>query len=338
MKHGSIARTIHFCALAALLLGASGAAAAPKVELVNFATNVVPNTPDRPLQVRALLYLPEDVKFPISVVVISPSSGGVREEREVYYASELARVGIAGLVVDSFTSRGLTDSVHDQTKLHPWQSGNDAVGALRWLAEDRRFRHDKIGVMGVSKGGIVAMNMAEIVRRKWMRVSNLTFAAHVPISPDCTQINRSMATTGAPMFFMLAELDDQTPATPCVEHANQRRRAGNTKIEVKVYRGAHHAWERLGNTAYFDPLAQNFSRCRIWIEDDGTAVAAGSVKLNDGTLTPKSGVRLPRDLGGSFEWIRKNCMTLGTHCCGGTRPLRDEATADLIAFLKRNGF
>lgn len=262
----------------------------------------------------------------------------MREEREVYYAVELARAGIAALVVDSFSSRGLKDSVHDQWKLLPWHSGNDAVGALRWIAADRRFKRDRIGVMGVSKGSIVAMNMAEEVRRKWMRVTDLAFAAHIPISPDCTQVNRSMATTGAPMFFMLAELDDQTPAIPCIEHAERLRKAGNSKIEVKVYKGAHHAWERLGGSAYFDPRAQNFARCRILIEDDGTALAVGNVRLNDGSVTPPTGIRFPRGHNEIGAWIAKNCMTLGTHCCGGTHALRDEATADLIAFLKKSGF
>jgi dienelactone hydrolase len=330
-----VVRALGFAA--AFLLARIGPAAGTTVEDVTFPTNVIPNTTNgQPLQVTAKLYLPSEAKFPVPAIIISPSSGGVRGERELYYATELAGAGIAALVVDSFAARGLTDSVHDQTKLNPWQSGNDAVGALRWLVADKRFKRSKIGVMGVSKGGIVAMNMAEEVRRKWMRMSDIIFAAHVPISPDCTQINRAMMTTGAPMLFMLAELDDQTPAAPCVEHAERLRQAGNRKIEVKVYKGAHHAWESLGGAPYFDPLAQNFVRCRIWIEDDGAFVAAGNVRLNDGTLTPKQGVQIPRNA--IFPWIAKNCMTLGTHCCGGTRALRDGATVDLIAFLKRNGF
>ena len=178
--------------------------------------------------------------------------------------------------------------------------------------------------MGVSKGGIVAMYTAMEVRRRWMRMTDVAFAAHVPMSPDCTMINRSMQTTGAPMFFMLAELDDQTPAAPCVEHAERLRKAGNGKIEVKTYKGASHAWERLGEAPYFDAQAQNFARCRLWIEDDGTSVDA------------KSSTRLPR--GGEYEWLKKNCMTLGTWCCGGTPALKRQATDDLLAFLKRHGF
>lgn len=308
-----------------------------KSEDVTFPTNVIPNTSaDRQVRVLSKLYLPDAARSPVPLMIISPSSGGVREEREVYYAKELAAAGIAALVVDSFRSRGLTDSVRDQSVLSVWQSENDAVGALRWAVADRRFDRLKIGIMGVSKGGIVAMNLANSVRRRWTTSTDLAIAAHIPISPDCTQINRSMATTGRPMFFMLAELDDQTPAQPCVEHAERLKKAGNENIKVKVYKGAHHAWERLGAAAYFDPRAQNFARCRLWIEDDGSAVAAGNVRLNDGSTTPSAGLPLPRS--SAFAWVAKNCMTLGTHCCGGTAAIRGEAAGDLLAFLKATGF
>src|SRR3954454_2359630 len=89
----------------------------------------------------------------------------------------------------------------------------------------------RLALWAFPRGGVVAMNMAEEVRRRWMHITDLSFAAHISISPDCTQINRSMVTTGAPIFFMLAELDDQTPAAPCLEHAERLRKAGNGKIE-----------------------------------------------------------------------------------------------------------
>jgi len=38
------------------------------------------------------------------------------------------------------------------------------------------------------------------------------------------------------------------------------------------------------------------------------------------------------------EWQMKNCIRLGTYCCGGTPELKRQATNDLIAFLKRYGF
>lgn len=122
---------------------------------------------------------------------------------------------------------------------------------------------------------------------------------------------------------MLAELDDYTPAAPCVEQAARLRDGGNDKIEVKVYKGAHHAWERLASKPTFDAQGENYSPCRIWVEDDGRTVT------RDGTAIPR---------GTEIAWAKKNCMKLGVHAGGGTEKLKREATDDAIAFLKKHGF
>ena len=43
----------------------------------------------------ARLFLPEAPILTIPSVVITPSSAGIRFEREIYYAEELARAGVA---------------------------------------------------------------------------------------------------------------------------------------------------------------------------------------------------------------------------------------------------
>jgi dienelactone hydrolase len=277
------------------------------------------------VQLRAQLFMPGDSTHPVSAVVITPSSGGIKSDIELHYAEAFIHAGIAALVIDSFGSRGLNNSVHDQSVLTPFQSTNDAFGGLRWLARDKRFRADRIGITGVSKGGAAALNSAFTMQRHWMSISpRQAFAAHAPIVPPCYWVNRTLATTGAPIYFMLAELDDQTPADQCVALAHRMRKAGNLKIEVTVYKGAHHAWEVLGANPYFDPLAENHAKCMAVIEDDGR-----SVWSKDGSTIPRHDV---------FGWSRRNCMTLGTHCCGGNDEQKRVATANLISFFKRNGF
>jgi dienelactone hydrolase len=303
-----------------LLLFAGAAYAGPVID-VTFQSNT-PARPTEPrLQVKAKLYLPDNAGAPMPAMVILPSSAGVKEEREIYYAQQLARVGIAALVVDSFATRGLTRG--DTTVLSALPLENDAVAAFRWLLADGRFKPDRIGVMGVSKGGVAAMNTALQVRRRWWRMEDIAFAAHIPIVPNCHLVNTSLRTTGAPMFFMLAELDDLTPARFCVEHAERLRSVGNARIEVKVYKGAHHGWESISAKPGFDPKFANTSRCRVSIDDDGAALTPDGKKLPDGGLN---------------DWMRQNCMYFGHHCCAGTPALIKEATGDLIRFLKKHGF
>jgi dienelactone hydrolase len=296
-----------------------------RVEDVVFAGNVLPGSQTiRPIELKAKLYLPPARSGLLSAVVISPSSGGVQREIDVFYAEQLVQAGIAALSVDSFASRGLKNSIYDQAVLSPWQSENDAVGALKWLASDARFRRDRIGVTGVSKGGAAALLTAIEIRRQWTRMAPFAFAAHVPIVPPCYWLNRSLKTTGAPIFFMLAELDDQTPASQCVDYARRLTEAGNSKIEVRVYPKANHAWEvTAGKPAYFDARAENHSKCIAMVENDGSSTAADGTKIAGGREN---------------EWAKHACMTLGTHCCGGTEEQRQRGARDMISFLKKHGF
>ena len=137
----------------------------------------------RAVVLEARLFVPAAPTLPMPSVVITPSSAGTRFE--IYDAEELARAGIAALLIDSFGSRGLSNSAADQQLLTRWEAANDAVAGLRWLDADARFKQDRIGVLGVSKGGIVALDTALNVRRRWMLVSDLAFAAHVAIVPGC---------------------------------------------------------------------------------------------------------------------------------------------------------
>ena len=67
---------------------------------------------------------------------------------------------------------------------------------------------------------------------------------------------------------MLAGRDDYTPAPLAIDYAERMRAAGNGRIKVKVFSGAHHGWESLGPV--FDIRdAENWSCCKNFIEDDG---------------------------------------------------------------------
>lgn len=336
MKHNTAGfstsvRSPHWLGLAAVLgltfmyvLPAADDAEPFTTEELTFETNVVPGTTnDKPVEVQAKLYLPKSAKFPLSAVVIAPSSSGVEEAREVYYARRLVESGIAALVIDSFSSRDLEESQYDQSLIDQWDIENDAIAALAELTADKRFKSDRIAIMGVSKGGTVSMETARKIRRQWTGVQDIAFAAHVAISPDCTWITRNAKTTGAPILFMLAELDDQTPAKSCLNEAERIRDAGNKRVETKVYKGAHHAWEELGDAPHYDPEVENFSRCRVWIEDDGKM------------YSDETGELLPED--DWHTWAEENCMILGATCCGGSLPLKESAARDVIDFLRRSG-
>ncbi|WP_421997621.1 dienelactone hydrolase family protein [Reyranella sp.] len=281
----------------------------------------------RPARVAATLHLPpgdaSSPPCPAPCMVILTSSAGVQRHREHYYAQALNDAGVAALIVDSFTSRGVRRTVADQSLVSAAQMEGDAFAALALLRDDPRIDPARIGIMGVSKGGGAALNAAITVRRRWRGDFGALFDLHVAICPGATAQHRDAATFGRPMFFMLAARDDYTPAPLAVEYAHRMRLAGNDRIRVKVYGSAHHGWESVGPV--FDIKdAENWSCCRNYIEDDGRhfVVAAGRAMSEPEYQA----------------WARRHCVTRGARGGGGTPELKRRATGDLIEFLRAHDF
>ena len=277
----------------------------------------------RPARISATLHIPHERPGPVPCMVILTSSAGVQRHREHYYAELLNAAGAAALIVDSFRSRGVRRTVADQSLVSAAQMEGDAFAALALLRADPRIDPARIGIMGVSKGGVATLNAALAVRQRWRRDFPHLFDIHVALCPGATAQHRDATTHGRPMFFMLAAKDDYTPAELAIEYAERMRAAGNGRIRVKVYGGAHHGWESLGPV--FDIKdAENWSRCRNIIEDDGRH------------FVPALGLALDEP---EFQaWARTHCVTRGARAGGGTADLKQRASADLIAFLAIHGF
>src|SRR4051812_9355479 len=200
----------------------------------------------KPARLSATLHVPMQADQPFPCMVILTSSAGVQRHREHYYAQALNDAGVAALIVDSFSGRGVRRTVADQSLVSAAQMEGDAFAALAILRTDRRIDPGRIGVMGVSKGGVATLNAAIAVRQRWRAGFPHLFGLHVAICPGATAQHRDAATHGRPMFFMLAARDDYTPAPLAIEYAERMRAAGNDRIKVKVYGSAHHGWESIG--------------------------------------------------------------------------------------------
>src|SRR5437016_6152618 len=194
----------------------------------------------RPARVSGTLHLTVQADQPFPCMVILTSSAGVQRHREHYYAQALNDAGVAAFVIDSFTGRGVRRTVADQTLVSAAQMEGDGFAALALLRADPRIDRERIGVMGVSKGGVATLNAAIAVRQRWRNGFPHLFDLHVAICPGATAQHRDAATHGRPIFFMLAGRDDYTPAAPAVGYAERMRGAGNPRIKVKAFSRAHH--------------------------------------------------------------------------------------------------
>ena len=271
-------------------------------------------------RITADLYRPRaEGRIPAAVVI--NSSGGITAHTELYYARVLARHGIAALVVDSFRPRGVRRTGDDQNRVAQTQSNADAIAGFRWLAGQSWVDPSRIIVLGMSRGGEAAYSVALEVLRRHYEASDIRFAAHVSISPGgCNLQQRDARTTGAPMFFMLGELDDGTPALPCVEYIERMRTAGNANIRWAVYPGVYHAYEWTGGIGFApDDWTARACAGRFWRDEWS--------RLYDRS----SGQRATQD--NQTDFLFRTCLQTG-YTIGGDERVKAQATADLIQFLR----
>jgi dienelactone hydrolase len=235
----------------------------------------------------------------VPAMVIHHGSNGVIPGHESRYARELNAMGVAALVLDSFRGRGVTSTIPDQELVSNSEMTQDAFQALRLLSIHPRIRFDRIGIMGFSKGGYIAIRTA--LEEQAARRSNpgLRFALHVPFYPGCSEFRRDLRPAGGLIHMLLGGADAYTGTSSCLELAAKLRKAG-ADVKVTVYAGAAHSFD--GHIVYDLPKGQNWSRCIFVEEPDGSWLERTS-----GLLTERNGGRIPE----AYEQAVATCMTFG---------------------------
>jgi dienelactone hydrolase len=307
----------HFAALLALLAAGAATGQAPmggaRVELpVRGAAGEE--------RIVGYLYLPPGAgpDARLAAIVIVHGSGGVRDTREGFWARELSAFGVAALVTDSFTPRGVASTVEDQTQVTTAQMARDAFGALRFLAAHPAIDGARVAIMGMSKGGSVALQVAD--RRDQQR-AGAAFAAYVPLYPSCTLQYRNPRIAG-PMLVLIGAEDDYVGLTACREYVERVRAAGG-RVALKVYPGAQHAFDgdpSLSRNIWL-ARAQNYRDCVVYLEDDGRMVTRAGTPFD-----PVSAAK-------NTEILRQECLRTGA-TVGSNAAARAQALEDIKIFLK----
>lgn len=106
----------------------------------------------RPVVLGAELRLPRPGTDRLPAVVLLHASGGPGA-LEDQWAREFATLGVAALIIDRFTARGVTNTLADQDQLSRLAMVGDAYRALELLARHPRIDPSRIMLMGFSRGG-----------------------------------------------------------------------------------------------------------------------------------------------------------------------------------------
>lgn len=222
-----------------------------------------------PLELNAILLLPDGPMpaggFP-AIVALHGCSGMYsslkgREdhlsERLMSRADMLLNEGYALIFPDSFGPRGrnevCTIKMGERT-ISAAKRKLDALGALAFLAARRDIARDRIALVGWSHGGsatLAAINRRDrdVVAFRDRTGAPPFFRAAVAFYPGC---RASLAAgerwePGVPARILIGDLDDWTPAKPCVDLGNAAASRGEP-LKVTVFPGAHHGFDAPGTT------------------------------------------------------------------------------------------
>ena len=110
------------------------------------------------------------------------------------------------------------------------------------------------------------MTAFEPIRKGFIQ-NELKFAVHIPFYRGCTFEIR-MPMTNVSVRELIGDRDDYTGVAACVNDAKRQRDRGHD-VEVILYPGAHHSFDRSFPQKYY-PTRQMWHDCRYIIEADGS--------------------------------------------------------------------
>ncbi len=261
---------------------------------------------------------------PWPAMVIAHGSAGVQEKDKLRWVPLLNRMGIATLLVDSFTARGIGRVDEDQGKLDQAANDADVLAALRVLAADKRIDPQRIGVIGFSRGGIAALETAVEGFRRGLLDGDLRFAAHIAFYPGCglRYWRTPSPLTGAPIMMALAGRDDYVPPAACLAFADAMRAAGQD-VEVHVYPNAYHDFD---NTIDYVRRGDRVETSRGCADREIDPLTWRYTFLKTGESFA--------DYAG-FAARLGNCVTRGGVTTASDRESARQAERDVQAFLRR---
>ncbi len=217
-------------------------------------------------RLKGYLYRP-DTPGPSSAAVLMHGCGGLYDRHSGaiaakmrFWAQYLRERGYIALLVDSFRPRGLDEictrrGALDARRGRSW----DAYGALVYLRRQPFVDPERVALIGWSNGARATLSaMAQQAQHRPEPLPRGGFRAAIAFYPQCgvRYSPDPIYKPYAPLLILIGELDDWTPAKPCVDLTRAGKETG-APMEVVVYPGAHHSFDSPDSPVRHRPEVRN---------------------------------------------------------------------------------
>lgn len=202
----------------------------------------------------------------LPAVILLHSAWGWADEHEGFsdYAKAFQKAGFATLEVHMFPRPGSAKSGGPAAYLP------ELFGALNFLAERPEIDAGRIGVVGFSFGGLLALVSATTWATKTYAIGEQRFKAHAPFYPICWVMKANvegrkspvpteawLEWSGSPVKIFAGGKDDYDDRDPkaCHEAVQALPEAQRRFFSVQMYPDATHGWDQRKSAFFFEKIA-----------------------------------------------------------------------------------
>jgi len=205
------------------------------------------------MKVSGDLFMPPNVAGKVPAVIVVHGTAGV-DDRTQYFATELPKAGIAAFVVDF--KHGVFNNSGNRPPNAKFLPA--AFAALRILQKRSDIDAAKIGIMGFSLGGGVALRTSLVENKsKWIG-DEPGFKVHIAYYPGCRNFLQEVKRKSrivAPIKVYWGTLDCYGAGKSCPKLRTALANVTNSELDLVEFEGAHHGFDGTYVGNYYDPGA-----------------------------------------------------------------------------------